>query len=279
MRLRSFLGAFTLAALFVLTPGSAHAELNLWVSYHFAGMDNYDAGEYQNAMVLYQEALDESDTGGRRTKHRRADSLNGLGRVHHAVGNFDEAKKYYEQALDLKKHAVGRRHRDLPQTLNNLADLHYILEEKPEQVEALYRQALDINERDQFNIEVSRSLNGLALVHNDRGEYVESENLLLRAVEVNEKAERRDHPYLATVLTNLGILYTNLGRYAEAGPMFDRAKYIHEVALRADHPDVSVRLHATAALYQATGRGSEAVALATQAEAIRATQRSSANLY
>ena len=159
-----------------------------------------------------------------------------------------------------------------------MADLHYI-QGKTKDVECLYRKALSFNKRDQLNIEVCRSLNGLAVLHVDEGEYVEAEELLKRAIRIHEKAERRDHPYLATVLTNLGILYTNLLRFDEAEPLFERASYIQDLGLRADHPDVAVRLHATAVLFHSTGRQAEAATLAEQAEAIRKKQAEADNLY
>lgn len=257
----------------VLASATAAAELNLWVSYHFQGMKNYDTGDYRDAAQLLEAALNEEQEA-----HRRGATLDGLGQVYTALGQFDRAEAYYQEALAVKKKALGPGHRDVAITLNNLGDLRYILD-RVDEVEPLYRRALDIHRRDQLNLEVVRSLNGLALVHNDNGEYVLAEELLKRAVLNNERAERRDDPYMGTVLTNLGILYTNLGRHEEAEPMFQRAQYIHDVNLRPDHPDVAVRLHATAALYQATGRVQQARDLARRAEEIRARQADKGDLY
>lgn len=261
----------TLALAFA--SATATAELNLWVSHHFQGMKNYNTGDYQDTEKLLVSALDEGEKA-----FRRAETLDSLGRVYTALGKFDQAEQHYQEALSTKKSALGARHRDVPTTLNNLADLRYILDQT-DGLEDLYREALDINRRDQLNIEVCRSLNGLALIRNDRGDYVHAEELLKRAVEIHEKAQRRDHPYMATVLVNLGILYTNLGRYEEAEPMFDRAKYIQDIELRPEHPDVAVRLHAMAALYQATGRGEQANELARRAEEIRGKQAAKGDLY
>jgi tetratricopeptide (TPR) repeat protein len=266
-----FLVAFSLSL--ALVPASASAGLNLWVSYHFQGMSNYETGDYRDAEQLLRAALAEEQES-----HRRGATLDGLGQIYTALGEFERAEQHYQEALSVKERALGADHRDLAVTLNNLADLRYILGQM-ETVESLYRRALEIHRRDQLNLEVVRSLNGLALVHNDAGEYVLAEELLKRAVHNNERAERRDDPYMGTVLTNLGILYTNLGRFEEAEPMFDRAEYVHDVKLRPDHPDVAVRLHATASLYQATGRVQNARELARRAETIRAKQADKGDLY
>jgi len=254
-------------------PGVAAAELNLWISRHYAGISTFDAGQYREALGVLENGLKET-----KAKHRRAATLDQIGQVHAALGDFDQADSVYASALREKESALGRKHRDVAETLNNIADLHY-LQDKKDGCEALYRRALAINERDQLNIQVCRSLNGLALLENDKGEYVEAEKLLQRAIKVHEKAERRDQPFLATVLMNLGILYTNLGRYAEAEPLLERAAFIHKQALRNDHPDAAVRMHATAVLYQATGRAAEGAQIAAAAEEIRAKQASAHNLY
>lgn len=272
MRFSRFMIAAATAAL-VLSAGSAQAELNLWISHHFAGMDQYNTGDFQDAKVVLEAALDET-----RTKHRKADTHNKLGQVYTALGEFEQAEGHYQQAYDLKRKSMGKRHRDMPNVLNNMADLYYLME-KPDKVESLYREALDILERDQLNVEVCRALNGLALLYNDRGEYVKAEETLKRAIRIHEKAERRDDPYMANVLNNLGILYTNLGRFDEAEPLMDRCQYVQDAMLRPDHPDVAVRLHATAVLYQNTGRANEAIQLAGSAEAIRDKQREKGDLY
>lgn len=253
-------------------------QLNLWISHHFAGMENYYIGDYTDAAKLFESAAQDAQR-----KVRDAETVGALGRAYTALGRFKEAESQYREALDMKRKALGKKHPMLAVTMNDLADLLYLTQledkERPSEAEALYREALEQLERDQFSLEVSRSLNGLALISNDREDKVAAEELLKRAANVHEKGNRRDHAYAATVLTNLGILYTQLGRYDEASPMFERAKYIQDVKLRPGHPDVSVRMHATAALLSATGHAGEAARLATDAEALRDAQAAKGDLY
>lgn len=247
--------------------------LNLWISHHFAGLENYYTGDYNDAAHLYEAAAIEADK-----KYHSADTENGLGRAATALGKFSDAEAHYRNALELKRESLGKNHPFLASTLNDLADVLY-LEEKKEECEGLYRQALDLLERDQFNLEVARSLNGLALLKHDAGDDVAAEEMLKRALAIDSKGQRRDHPYTATVLTNLGILYTHLGRNAEAEQAFTRAKYIQDVKLRPGHPDVAVREHASAVLLHNMGQAGEAARLAADAEAIRAAQSAKGDLY
>lgn len=273
MNRQARLAALALLALLLGTAGSAQAEMNLWISRHFMGIATYDQGQYQEALGVLEAALNETGS-----KHRHAATLDQLGQLHTALGRFDEAESYYKRALDEKESSLGKKHRDLAETLNNLADLYY-LSGKADRCEGLYRRALEINKRDQLNIQVCRSLNGLALLENDASDKIEAEKFLQRAIKIHQKAERRDQPYYATVLTNLGILYTNNGRYDEAAPLFEKAEFVQKQSLRGDHPDVALRMHATAALLQAQGKNNEAATLAAQADEIRAKQTAAGNLY
>jgi tetratricopeptide (TPR) repeat protein len=264
----------TLGALALTGARPAVADqMNLWVSYQFTALDSYASGNYTDAAHLLAQAESEDAT-----RFRKADTYDALGRVYTALGRFDDAETAFSEALRMKEGSLGRNHREVAAILNNLADLRH-LRGQTESVEALYRRALEINHRDQLNVEVGRSLNGLALVHYAAGEIVEAEKLLQRAAALHDKAQRRDDPYLATVLTNLGILYNHQGRFDEAGVSLERARYIQGVSLRKDHPDVAVRLHATAVTLDSTGRRGEAVTLANEAEAIRSKQAAKGDLY
>jgi tetratricopeptide (TPR) repeat protein len=258
----------TIAAACVLACASASAELNLWISYYYHGENNYQAGEFVDSDILLETAREEHcrDCDA---AHRLAANLDHLGMTNMALENYEESEKYLKCALDLKETKLGKRSRFVPKTLNNLGDLYFVTNDI-ERAERMYRRALDLNRRDQLNIEVCRSLNGMALIHNERSEYVQAEELLKRAIDIHERHLRRWHPYLATVSVNLGALYVNLGRYEEAEPLFDKAQFIQEKALGGEHPDVALRLSAQAALYAKLGKYSKAAALQEEADEMNA---------
>ncbi len=257
----------------VATAEAPTKQLNLWISHHYAGIENYYTGDYNDAAHLFEAAALDAHR-----KYRTADTHAALGRACTALGKFDEAETHYRDALALKRQSLGKHHPFNASTLNDLADLLYLLERTDESA-SLYREALEILERDQFNLEVARSLNGLALISHDAGDEVAAEEMLKRALSIHDKGQRRDHPYTATVLTNLGILYTHLTRYDEAKPALTRATYIQNVKLHDGHPDVAVRMHADAALQLALSNRGEAARLATDADAIRDNQAAKGDLY
>ena len=225
----------------------AHAGVNLWIPYYTGGVEAHGDARFDEAAVLLAEAQDETSDG-----LKQALALDVIGKVHTALGRFAEAEAALHEALCLKEVSAGPRSRTVPATLNALGDLHYIAG-SPEKAEAYYRRALDIHATDQRNIEVCRSLNGMALLHAQRGEFVQAEELLARAVRLHFKGDRSTHPYRATAMINLATLLTQLDRLDEAGALFHDAAYIQTKQLRDDHPDVGVRLHAEAMYLLATG--------------------------
>jgi len=259
MRTSRILAAIAL----VLGSAPAFAELNLWISYHFQGIESFDAGKYRDAEALLNKA--ESETCD---AHRDAFTYDALGRTYTALQNYPAAEEALKKALCLRNEELGEKSRFVPATLNNLADLHYVAGDK-EKAEKLYRQALDITQNDPYSIEKSRALNGLALVAADAGNHAEAENLLKRAAKVHFLGGRSEHPFMATALTNLGILYTELGRYDEASESLAHAKRIHQATVGEDHPDVAVRLHAAANLKAKMGDAAKAGKYRNQANDIQ----------
>lgn len=233
---------FACAAALIM-PVAANAELQLWISYHFQGVEANEDGKYADAKALLTKAHIETCD-----EYRLAFTMDSAGLTHMALTEYPEAEKCFNAALDLREaDECGDHSRFVASTLNNLADLHYIAGNK-DKVECLYRRALDLNKRDCYSVEVGRSLNGLALVAADAGNVAEAENLLKRAVRVHFMGGRSEHPYMATALTNLGILYTEQGKLAEAKDALRKAKHIHDEVLRPDHPDVAIRKNAEANL-------------------------------
>lgn len=255
------------AAMVLFAPG-ASAELNLWISYYYQGGENYLDGEYQDTDTLIKEAESEQCCEPDEA-HRLAATLDTAGRNYMSLEQYEESERYLKCALDLKVRELGPESTFVPKTLNNLGDLYYLMGNQ-EEAECRYRAALKLNETNQGSVEVCRSLNGLALIHNDRGEPVQAEELLKRAKDLHQRHLRRWHPYLAAVCINLAALYVNLERFEEAEPLLEQARFIQEQALPDVHPDVALRLQAEAAMCAKLEQYAEAKELKQKAEAMQA---------
>ena len=88
----------------------------------------------------------------------------------------------------------------------------------------------------------AETLNELADLYMDRGEYDKAESLYRRSLQIREKVLGPDHPDVATVLDNLGVLYDSLADYPKAELLLKRALEIRKGSLGSDHPKVAVSL-------------------------------------
>jgi tetratricopeptide (TPR) repeat protein len=78
-----------------------------------------------------------------------------------------------------------------------------------------------------------------------------------RALEIDETSSGKDHPDVATDLSNLALLFSATNRLADAEPLMRRALEIDEKSFGKDHPKVAIRLDNLAGLLNATNRPAE----------------------
>ncbi len=72
---------------------------------------------------------------------------------------------------------------------------------------------------------MARTLTSLAILYRDQGKYEKAEPLFRRAIEINEKKQRLEHPDLAITLENDAQLL-NKYREAEATALEERVQAI-----------------------------------------------------
>jgi tetratricopeptide (TPR) repeat protein len=126
--------------------------------------------------------------------------------------------------------------------------------------EQWYRDCLEITRQrlGQEHLDVSSSLNSLALVYLAQGKYKEAEPLSHSSLEMNLRLLGQEHPRVATNLDNLGRLYTSQGRYKEAEALLELALEMKKLLLGGDHPDVAVSLNNLGEVYLGQRRYEEA---------------------
>ena len=130
-----------------------------------------------------------------------------------------------------------------------------------------YRTAISLlPESDETAPEKAGSLyNNLAQLLHATNHLKESEQLMLRALAIDEASFGKDHPNVATSLNNLAQLFKATDRLAEAEPLMRRALSIDEASFGKDHPIAAIRLNNLAQLLKATNRQAEAEPLMRRA--------------
>lgn len=106
---------------------------------------------------------------------------------------------------------------------------------------------------------VATSLNNLALLYYQMGDYKKALSLYKRALYIREKVLGPQHPSVAQTLNNLAALYYQIGDYEEALSLYPRALDIMENVLDPQHPDVATTLNNLADTYHKIGRLNESL--------------------
>jgi len=139
------------------------------------------------------------------------------------------------------------------------------------QAAQLFRDALAIREKTlgPEHYDTATSLNNLADLLRDQGDFAGARPLHERALAIRERALGPEHPATATSLNNLAILLKAGGDFAGALPLYQRALAIREKALGPKHPDTATSLNNLANLLRDQGDFAGARSLHERALAIR----------
>jgi tetratricopeptide (TPR) repeat protein len=139
------------------------------------------------------------------------------------------------------------------------------------QAAQLFRDALAIREKTlgPEHSDTATSLNNLADLLRDQGDFAGARPLHERALAIRERALGSEHPDTATSLNNLAILLKAEGDFAGALPRYQRALAIREKVLGLEHPDTATSLNNLANLLRDQGDFAGARSLHERALAIR----------
>lgn len=122
------------------------------------------------------------------------------------------------------------------------------------------REALRLNEKIHGPVspEISGSLNALAALLGQRGDYDTARSLYQRALEIRERARGKDDPQVAVCLNNLAWSLSSLGDYAGAKRHFERALEIWRKKSGGEDLKTARALNNLALLLQDMGDAEEA---------------------
>jgi CHAT domain-containing protein/Tfp pilus assembly protein PilF len=222
----------------------------------------YQAGRYDEAILLAAEVLRIRETVLGPNHLDVATSLNNLALLYEVQGNYDAAEPLYQRSLRILETTLDPDHPDVATSLNNLAVL-YEVQGNYSAAEPLHQRALRIRETalGPNHLDVATSLNNLALLYEVQGNYDAAEPLYQRSLRILETTLGSSHPRVASSLSNLAGLYRAQGDYGTAEPLYQRSLRILEVTLEPNHPSVAQSLNNLAVLYRVQGNYSAAESL------------------
>jgi tetratricopeptide (TPR) repeat protein len=181
-------------------------------------------------------------------------SLNNLGYLLYAQGDFGGARPYFERALAIREKALGADHPDTAITLNNIGGL-LLAQGDHAGAWSYHERALAIREKalGPDHPDTAFSLHNIGALLQARGDLAGARRNYERALAIREKAPGPDHLDTAFSLNNLGGLLQAQGDLAGARRNYERALAIREKTLGPDHPDTATSLNDLGLLLRAQG--------------------------
>jgi serine/threonine protein kinase/tetratricopeptide (TPR) repeat protein len=210
-----------------------------------------DLGLYDDAEFLLRESI------AARTKlygprnPETAVSMQSLGDVLVRKKELVHAEPLLEDALAINRNAFGDHSVNLTASLRSLGDLR-LEQQQPEAAEQLLRESLrilaasamkaNVVEKLAIDAETAATLNRLAIVLRQKGDYSAAEATYRRALTIAEKSLGRDHPTVAFITHNLAVVIERQGRLTEAQPLFKEAIELHRKVFGVEHPETLVAM-------------------------------------
>lgn len=229
-----------------------------------------DAGKYDEALPLAQEALTLAEKKHGAVHPEVGATLSNLALVYEATGAYGKAETMFQRAYAIYRDARGPNDLTVATALNNLGSLYRTMGAYGK-AEAFLQQTLAVKEKilGPEHVDVATSLNNLAELYRTIGKYRKAEPLYLRTLAIYEKTLGPSHLAVGVARNNLALLYEENGDYAMAEPSYREALAIYEQALGPRHPDVANSLNNLAGLYRTMGLYAKAEPLYRRALMVR----------
>jgi serine/threonine protein kinase/Tfp pilus assembly protein PilF len=240
----------------------------------------YVEGRYEEAEALYHRALAIREKTLGPDHPDVALALINIAAIDQIEGRLDEAEAGYRRALTIQENALGPGHPEVADCLGRIGSLCVLLG-RPDEAEQLYRRAVAILDTDDFgdSSQMATALAALASHLDDTGDYTEARDLVLRALDIQERTLEADDPALGETCFGLAHLYfRHFDRLEEAEPLYARALAVWETTLTAEDPMMLMILTDYAELLRKLNREDEAEALEARIPAeLRASASSTAH--
>jgi tetratricopeptide (TPR) repeat protein len=127
--------------------------------------------------------------------------------------------------------------------------------------EAVHQLKIALARAEKFgprDMRLASTLNRLAQVYHDQGEFTKAEPLYRRSLALSERALGPSHPDVAANMNNLATLYRDEGEYARAEALYKRSLGIVRKALGPESTDAAISLNNLAEVYSDQGKYAEA---------------------
>lgn len=194
---------------------------NLALRLNKFGLEQFNTGQYQNALEAFEQAL----IIVRRIGYREGEGtiLSNIGGVYLNLGQYPDALKYYEQSLIITKEVGDQA--GVGTTLNNIGLVYDYIGQYAQALK-YYEQALVIHKAVGNKLMEGTTLNNIGAIFRNQGQYADAlkyySQALVIAKEVSDKAGE------GMTLNNIGDIYNNQAQYPQAMTYYEQALVIYK---------------------------------------------------
>ena len=203
------------------------------------GRTYYYAGQNQEAIPLFQQALDIQKTDPGQKTADYAYSLTGLANASRELGLYETAEPLYEESKTIRGQVFGSEHPIYAGAITNLGILNWEMGNF-EKAENLLLQCLAIrkNELSSEDPEYADALSNLGILYIDMGQYKKAENHIQECISIQESILGTDHPSYANSLNLLGIIFFNKGDFEKVESLYKESIRIYEKSYGKHHQNL-----------------------------------------
>ncbi len=199
------------------------------------------------------------------TTEEAASSLNNLGLVQKAIGNYGGAEQSYKKAIGIYIKKGKTNHPDYTNPINNIGELYRTMGRYQEAVYA-FEEVIDLRKKllgtDHPNY--ANALSNLSLVESYAGLYPQAEKHLLECKEIYKKILGEKDRFYLNCLNNLASLYNMQLKLPLAEQTYKECLRIYKENYNETSDKYGIYLGGLAATYRLMKKYDDAIALTLQ---------------
>ncbi|CAF3830391.1 unnamed protein product [Rotaria sp. Silwood1] len=227
---------------------------------HQLGWVYDNMGEYSQALLYYQKALNINEKILPPNHPHLATSYLNIGNVNSNMGEYLKALSSYERSLEIKKIALPPNHPDLAISYFNIGSVYYSMGEYSKALSS-HERALEIQKiaLPPKHLDLAGSYMGIGNVYRNMGEYSKALSSYEQSLEIKKIALPPNHPDLAGSYMGIGNVYNNMGEYSNALSSYERSLEIKKITLPPNHPHLATSYNNIGVMYDNMGEYSKAL--------------------
>jgi tetratricopeptide (TPR) repeat protein len=215
------------------------AEDEAWMEARNRASEAFESGDDAGAEELLKEAVDHASALGAGDP-RHAQALAELASFYqYRLALYPEALALYQRTLEIQEQVLGAVSPTLANTLNNIAENHFMSARFAE-AERFYNRALAIYQRANGyeDAAVAGTLVNLARLYESQNQFARSQTLYAQSLSILENLLGASHIDLVGTLASLAFVHHAQSHYPDAARLYRRALGILEPEVGVRDPNV-----------------------------------------